>query len=333
MRAKIHSTEARRIRRKPGFTLIELLVVIAIIAVLIALLLPAVQQAREAARRSSCQNNLKQLGLGLHNYHDTNKTFPPGIIGRPGGAGWSTLCSTMSNGQALVNNDYRAWGWGAFILPFVDQAPLYNRVRPDGCRMPNSNFDYGSGQLLLQQPLEVFMCPSDSGEDINRMHQDYSKSNYAINERIGDVNTRRRIRDLTDGTSNILLVSERRLKRDPAGQRYTGVIVWGRSNITDAGYKFRVNWRINFPSPGTSATNAGSGDAGCVRHGMSSAHTGGCQVLMADGSVRFLSENISHNFAAGSTTTCLGMNLNMAGTGFVLQNLFFPDDGFPVGNF
>src|SRR6187401_2658539 len=91
-----------RIRR--GFTLIELLVVIAIIAILIALLLPAVQQAREAARRSQCKNNLKQIGIALHNYHDTFNALPPGWV------------------------QTNRWGWGTMVLPGLDQAPLYNSL-------------------------------------------------------------------------------------------------------------------------------------------------------------------------------------------------------------
>src|SRR6188472_548040 len=99
-----------------GFTLIELLVVIAIIAILIALLLPAVQQAREAARRSQCKNNLKQLGLALHNYHDTSNTLPPGWIAVP----------TMSGN---TNASAPCWGWGTMILPGLDQAPLYSSMQ------------------------------------------------------------------------------------------------------------------------------------------------------------------------------------------------------------
>src|SRR6201996_1630152 len=98
-----------RLRRSKGFTLIELLVVIAIIAVLIALLLPAVEQAREAARRTQCKNNLKQMGLALHNYHDTNNTFPPGWIGQ----------STAA---------YSGFGWNTMLLPSIDQGPLYNSL-------------------------------------------------------------------------------------------------------------------------------------------------------------------------------------------------------------
>ena len=224
--------ERRRIRH--GFTLIELLVVIAIIAILIALLLPAVQQAREAARRSQCKNNLKQLGLALHNYHDTYGMFPMAVIGRPG-AGWQ--CSVMSNGDAVPNNDYRSWGWGTFILPFVDQAPLYNQLQPDGCRMPNSDATY-NGEMLLRQSLPVFICPSDTGPALNAFFQNYSKSNYVINERISNVNTNKRIRDIEDGTSNTLMLAERRYKRDPAGQRYAGAMIWGRANTSDASNKF-----------------------------------------------------------------------------------------------
>lgn len=100
--------------RRRAFTLIELLVVIAIIAILIALLLPAVQQAREAARRSSCKNNFKQIGLALHNYHDTMRIFPPGYC------------------RAGTTTDNNFIGWGTFILPYIDQANLYNQIQSKG---------------------------------------------------------------------------------------------------------------------------------------------------------------------------------------------------------
>ncbi|MCA9043929.1 MAG: DUF1559 domain-containing protein, partial [Planctomycetaceae bacterium] len=101
--------------RRRGFTLIELLVVIAIIAVLIALLLPAVQQAREAARRAACKNNMRQLGLGLHNYHDSHGVFPSGWIGATTGVGPDV-------------EGMNGFGWGTMILPYVDQAPLYSQL-------------------------------------------------------------------------------------------------------------------------------------------------------------------------------------------------------------
>lgn len=318
--------------RHKGFTLIELLVVIAIIAILIALLLPAVQQAREAARRSQCKNNLKQFGLAFHNYHDNYKMFPPCLITRPGGSGWTDRCANMSNGSAVADNNYRAWGWGTFILPYIDQAPLYNTLQPDGCRMPNAGASYGSTSPL-NDPLPAYRCPSDTGKAVNAMHQSYTTSNYVVNERISGNNTNIRIRDITDGTSNTLMLAERRLKRDPAGKRFGGAIVWGRSNNTDAANKFRVNWPINTPTASTSNSNAASGDSGCTRHGVSSNHEGGAHFLMADGAVRFISENISHNPAAGSTSSCLGMSVNMAGPGYIYQNLYFPDDDYTVGEY
>lgn len=319
-----------RAGRSRGFTLIELLVVIAIIAVLIALLLPAVQQAREAARRSQCQNNLKQLGLALHNYHDVHKTFPPGIVTAT--TLWTSSCSVMSNGVAVPDTNARAWGWGAFILPFIDQAPLFNLLRPDGCRMPNENTLY-NGVALLQQPLEAFRCPSDGGNDINVYHQNYATSNYVLSEQIGDVRTRIRMRDLQDGTSNTLMVGERRLKTDPAGQRFTGAIIWGRSGSTDAAFKFRAGPRINFVPSAASTTGFGT-DNGCIRHGISSAHTGGAQFLMGDGSVRFISENIAFNPLSYDPATCgAAQNVNFAGPAFTYQNLYFRQDGNPVGNF
>ena len=117
---------------KRGFTLIELLVVIAIIAILIALLLPAVQQAREAARRSQCKNNLKQMGLALQNYHDTHRVFP------------------ISHGD--TGNSF---GWRASVLPNIDQAPLYNKINFSENIINTDNLE------VARTPLPVYRCPSD----------------------------------------------------------------------------------------------------------------------------------------------------------------------------
>lgn len=146
----------RRSRIRAGFTLIELLVVIAIIAILIALLLPAVQQAREAARRTQCRNNLKQLGLALHNYHDAHSTFPAGYYSYP---------TRDGSGPAAANIDpvtwdgAPGWGWGTALLPYMEQTNLAARLR---------------GEIPIWAPevrneittkLQMFLCPSASGGD------------------------------------------------------------------------------------------------------------------------------------------------------------------------
>lgn len=180
---------ARFRRSRQGFTLIELLVVIAIIAVLIALLLPAVQQAREAARRSQCQNNLKQLGLALHNFHGTYGTFPVGT----------------------TDDDTNSYSWGFYILPYTEQSAIYEQIKqegdtgmagvptalvfksgrhsfPDGAGNTTSNIDiaYGSGESgqvtpddgnnAAQTVLSGFMCPSDILPEQN--DHGIGKSNY-----------------------------------------------------------------------------------------------------------------------------------------------------------
>ena len=143
-----------------GFTLIELLVVIAIIAILIALLLPAVQQAREAARRTQCKNNLKQIGLAMHNYHDVYLGFPPGYM---------NTAPYHANGNGPISGNYSQWVWGAMILPYIDQAPLYSRLQVGDIRLADAltaGGPYDSTDLLAT-PLTAFMCPSDVGPATN----------------------------------------------------------------------------------------------------------------------------------------------------------------------
>lgn len=137
-----------------GFTLIELLVVIAIIAILVALLLPAVQQAREAARRSQCKSNLKQLGVALHNYHDVHSTLP---------AGYYSFGTTTGAGPGWTNIDpvtwdaAPGWGWGTMVLPYVDQASLYNELIIEQALWAPPNLS------SIRSKLPVFLCPSVSG--------------------------------------------------------------------------------------------------------------------------------------------------------------------------
>jgi len=138
-----------------AFTLIELLVVIAIIATLVAILLPAVQQAREAARRSTCKNNLKQIGIAIHNYHDTYNSIPPGYIGQ---------VTVGSRGN---------WAWGALILPYMDQSATYDALEVGNVRMPVQCNPLANGGKLevLQTPIASYLCPSDNAPNPNEQRQ------------------------------------------------------------------------------------------------------------------------------------------------------------------
>ena len=141
-----------------GFTLIELLVVIGIIAILIALLLPAVQQAREAARRTQCQSRLKQLALALHNYMDVHGSLPSGTIAHAN--------SNDENVEGLVVID-RAWAWGSRILPFIEQQGLYDEIG-------DQSLDRFTHNLV---PLPMFLCPSDDAPKLNDKRKLYVTEN------------------------------------------------------------------------------------------------------------------------------------------------------------
>ncbi len=158
----------RRRDRRDGFTLVELLVVIAIIGILIGLLLPAVQAAREAARRTQCANNLKQIGLGLHNYHDVNRTFPfSWMLYLPGGD------LTQLNAQC----------WGTRILPYIEQKPLYDQY---DSRFPTCNEfaalpPVARNLEVIKTPLEVFACPSAPGSARDRIYDaDYTPGGFPV---------------------------------------------------------------------------------------------------------------------------------------------------------
>ncbi|MCA9006820.1 MAG: DUF1559 domain-containing protein [Planctomycetaceae bacterium] len=266
--------------RRRAFTLIELLVVIAIIAILIALLLPAVQQAREAARRSSCKNNFKQIGLALHNYHDTHRVFPPGY------------CRA---GTDIYNNFI---GWGTFILPFLDQANLYNQIQSKGGfnnKWYDSTFST-IGTIEAKTVLPAYICPSDPMGGTNSDISGYGKSNYLM---VGSKypasapviafgrNSDIRIRDLTDGVSNTMLGGERTTQGSNIGG------IWIGATGASSGYKIHGAPQFLAESdPSLYLKSTQINGTTNAQYGFSSAHVGGAHFLLGDGRVQFLSENI-----------------------------------------
>ncbi|MGQ0637663.1 MAG: DUF1559 family PulG-like putative transporter [Planctomycetaceae bacterium] len=337
----------RSCKRHRGFTLIELLVVIAIIATLIALLLPAVQQAREAARRTACKNNLKQLGLAMHNYHDTYEYFPIGNLtlapGQPitepnGGyqnARPPFYGSWIHAGPHPKNGD---WVWSASILPQIDQAPLFNQIRPGIMRPISSSSQFGETRQINdidRTVLPVFICPSCPGGNLNTAMSSswddpnwkpLAKSNYpADGWLVSGRGGCRRIRDVVDGTTNTFMIGERMLATGAPFQA-PGAIWFGAVN-NPSSFIFldmRPNQPVSMPGGSCCAWNTP-----CMDFPPSSAHTGGIQVCMIDGSVRFVSENIDSTMVCFASTditeTVQRKNL--------FTSLYFGDEGNPTGDF
>ena len=307
--------------RKNAFTLIELLVVIAIIAVLIALLLPAVQQAREAARRSQCKNNMKQLGLALHNYHDSANVFPPAMW-------WYGNVSYVGGSATQVNSMGPSWIHS--ILPNLDQAPLFNQSNF------NAPLNHATNQAVISRIVPPLLCPSDPNATAANPYTEYgfpmARGNYAAsgygaasgtdwhrNTRIEDrglmgYSSRSRIADVTDGTSNTVAVWE--IRAGTKGTDPRGVWASGRTggglivNCLNPNYDgsgsntgdclgindgrnggddiWSSDGSISVPASGMGCWNGGDGQAG-----PKSLHVGGVHALMGDGAVRFISQNIN----------------------------------------
>jgi prepilin-type N-terminal cleavage/methylation domain-containing protein/prepilin-type processing-associated H-X9-DG protein len=305
-------------RWRRGFTLIELLVVIAIIAVLIALLLPAVQQAREAARRSQCKNNLKQYGLALANYHDVYNIYPIGSETLPNW--WGTGAPTN-----LLN-------WQARILPQIDQAPMYNQIN---WTMNNAQSQIlADGREMQSHVMPYALCPSDAHMLQNPLWGQVAQTNYCgsmgsqgnnstngscnqwqqfalmLNPNNADTPDATQVSGMfnrmgapigifhvADGTSNTIHVGEVL----PSCNDHASAGMWQTNGMGDAhsstivpintfntcNYTTGVNWGQVTNTLCTDAANWN------WSWGFRSMHTGGAQFLFVDGSVHFLSQNIN----------------------------------------
>ncbi len=279
----------QRVYTSRGFTLIEMLVVITIIAILVALLLPAVQQAREAARRTQCKNNLVQLSIALHNYQSSFNCLPPGVVNETG---------PIQN----VEEGYHM-SWLVQTLPMMDQRPLFQQID-----FAQSVYDINNAGVRVTR-ITSLMCPSDPGTWPRTVQ---IRSNYAgvtggddvpvdtDNNGLFFLNSSISYKQIRDGASNTFMVGERRaddinntdlgwMSGTSATLRNTAVAInisagrWGRPNTRSAATGYET---------GSSETDADSPGPEFATGGFSSPHTGGFQVVLADGSVRFISENI-----------------------------------------
>ncbi|EAQ77979.1 DUF1559 domain-containing protein [Blastopirellula marina] len=293
-----------------GFTLVELLVVIAIIGVLIALLLPAVQQAREAARRMQCTNQMKQLGLALHNYHDTHLAFPPAVI-NPGCVGGDS-----SPFPATMKDNVRNITGHLLILPFLEQGALHSKLDfryPMGLAAhgdvsdPSATDAAGNMAALQGTRLDFFACPSDPfdvvGDDDSTSGYYYNKDYYRTSYGFissdwsdhGDnakllwgstannasqrpafgINGSAKMGDITDGMSNTVIMAESRMEK--ADDRWGPF--WGAWTNT---YWLKMGEGINVPDTPPSPLQ--------YARAPGSHHPGGCNALFGDGSIHFLKE-------------------------------------------
>jgi prepilin-type N-terminal cleavage/methylation domain-containing protein len=297
-------------RRIRGFTLVELLVVIAIIGVLVALLLPAVQTARESARRMSCSNNLKQIGLSLHMHHDAKLLLPPGTTGGGG------LGTDLGKPQGPMETT-----WIAYTYPYMEQTNLNALV--DWTRL-TADFYNGGGAKITPLKVPLFLCPSDTKPEPNQSTSGlvFGRGNYVANSGIGPaiefrggpghtnppmmnrpggmffINSWLAFRQITDGTSQTVMVSETRVPRDTTDGR--GIMHYpegplyhhNRTPNSLTPDEIRSSWCHSTtlaPCIGTYSAYNNIKDIRTAR----SMHPSGVNLTLADGSVRFVSQAIN----------------------------------------
>jgi prepilin-type N-terminal cleavage/methylation domain-containing protein/prepilin-type processing-associated H-X9-DG protein len=309
----------RVIPRRAGFTLVELLVVIAVIGILVGLLLPAIQAARESARRTQCKNNAKNIVLALLNYHDTNKSFPPGVV---------QVYPTPPAEKPDVQEGN--WSWSALILPFVEEDALYSSIDVAKTDLATS-MDEPANLAAMQNGVPVYRCPTDTGPIFNEerliksaagVNSPLATSNYVgvnssneLRRDPGEPPTLangiffrikgRKIKDITDGTSHTAIIGERAWESKlPAGSevRSRGGVVFGIRGVRENSEQGLADgmgcgkYQLNFSS------STGAIPESRSRRIFSSQHPGGAHFGMADGSVQFINDDIEGDFDANQWT-------------------------------
>jgi len=315
----------KRKHRIRAFTLVELLVVIAIIGILVALLLPAIQSAREAARRTQCKSSAKNIGLSLQNYHDARKSFPPGVVQ-----------AHPTPPAVKPDTDLGNWSWSALILPYVEETAVYGLINVPKSDLATS-MDTPANLTAMQAPITVFRCPSDTAPAINdeRLIMSISNkasplatSNYVGVNSSADIrrdpgapgtfangifvlNKGTRMKEITDGTSHTAIVGERAWESKVSANglntsegivRSRAGVVFGVRGVRDKSEQGLADglgcgkYQMNFSNA------SGSIPDSKARQAFSSVHSGGAHFAMADGSVQFISDTIEGDFDANGWT-------------------------------